>query len=696
MGYIDWYLHKQRLDSIRGRNNIVVSRILGGSTGSPLRVSRCSCVSIKGFPRPTIYMLLVSNGLLTRVRNSNRTKLVLRTALFAYLAMVFCPIQYWAPAEDVDNTWFFALNYAAAHHLVMGRDIAWTSGPLAYLAAPMDIGNNLVQGLVFQAALWTLLLAVLWDLFSRGSFSLKNLAFFSVFLGLSGPLYHEQPNPLGAGDLLLVGALILLVHFRLRGGISRYITALVMLGLVPLIKFVGVMMVAGAVAGLIVGRIAHDRSRAWREIVLAAVVPAFVWGAGCWLAAGSLHAFAAYLRSSLELSSGYTLAMATWGHPVELLAGFEALVLLAIALALLAACDRQTAVFFGLLFAAPVFVSIKHAFVRQDSHIIYIFGFVAVATGLVALATVLEGQRATVTLTVVMLLLATLCQDNIGAKGLRTAIPAVTGIKVPSLIWRALRLGHLRQMLNAESQQNFPVDLRVEPEIKAIVQHEPVASLSLWYSNALMDDLNLVLYPVIQRYSAYTPYLDELNADWVRNKGPRFLIFDGKSIDGRHPWTETPAMWVEVYRWYDTRLLGAHNLLLERRSTPRFMRFEPVASSRLRFGAELQMPVSQPVFWSMKCSLSTTGKLRQLLFRVLEVTMTVDKKDGRSDVFRVPLAVVGSPSPGNYLPSNLSEFASVFGDDKSHNFAVERLSFGGPGSFAYVPDCGVEFLRPVR
>ena len=52
--------------------------------------------------------------------------------------------------------------------------------------------------------------------------------------------------------------------------------------------------------------------------------------------------------------------------------------------------------------------------------------------------------------------------------------------------------------------------------------------------------------------------------------------------------------------------------------------------------------------------------------------------------------------PGNYLPSNLPEFASFFGDDKSHNFAVEKLSFGGPGSFAYVSDCSVEFLRPVR
>jgi len=39
----------------------------------------------------------------------------------------------------------------------MGRDIAWTTGPLAYLAAPMDIGNNLAHGLIFQAAMIAIL-----------------------------------------------------------------------------------------------------------------------------------------------------------------------------------------------------------------------------------------------------------------------------------------------------------------------------------------------------------------------------------------------------------------------------------------------------------------------------------------------------------------------------------------------------------
>src|SRR5882724_10659884 len=234
-----------------------------------------------------------------------------RSVLFVYLLMVLCPIRYWPfNLNDWDNTWVFALNYGAEHHLVFGRDIDWTSGPLAYLAAPMDIGNNLAAGLLFQAALWILLCAILWDVFFRGSAALKNLAFFSLFVGLSGPQYHHLPNPLGPGGLLFVGGLILLVQFHLRGGIGRCLTALVMLGVFPLIQFVGVMLVAGVLGGFVIARALQGGPGARRDIALAAIVPTLVSGMGYWLSIGSWSAFATYLRSSLELATGYNVAMA--------------------------------------------------------------------------------------------------------------------------------------------------------------------------------------------------------------------------------------------------------------------------------------------------------------------------------------------------------------------------------------------------
>jgi hypothetical protein len=167
--------------------------------------------------------------------------------------------------------------------------------------------------------------------------------------------------------------------------------------------------------------------------------------------------------------------------------------------------------------------------------------------------------------------------------------------------------------------------------------------------------------------------------------------------DHRHPWTETSAMWVEVYRWYDTRMLGVRNLLLERRSQPRFQSFESLAHSQLRLGDELLMPPSpQPVFWTLNCPLTAAGKLRVLLFRVDEIVLTVEERDRQWDPLRVLPEVLTAPSMGNYLPSDLSEFAQVFSPTSFPNFQVEKLSFGGPGMSSYAPVCGVELLRPVR
>jgi hypothetical protein len=631
----------------------------------------------------------------TDILFSHHCKRILRVVLFLYLALAVCPIHYWQFIGETDNTWLFAMNYAAAHHMIMGRDFVWTYGPLLRLVAPMDIGNNLAQALAFQAGLWAVILAILWDVFFRAEFPLRNLLFFSAFLGLSSSAWFSL------GDQLFVGALVLLVHFRLRGGIVRYLAALLLLGLFPLIKFIGLVMVAGVTIGLFLDQTVRHRSTSWREPVLALVVPAFVTFTGYWLTMGSFESIRLYLKGSLELSRGYGLAMSLNGPRLESLDGLGVFVLLVSALALVAARDLRVTMYLSLLLGLPLFVSMKHSFVRQDEYHMAYFSFVATALGLTALATPLEGRRKVLTQTAITVLLAILCQNYlVNVKNPPpTTIANVPVLNAPSLIWRALHSAELRRTLSAESQQSIPSALRVDPEVKAIVQREPVASLSESYRGAFLDGLNLVIYPVLQRYSAYTPYLDKLNADWVRTQGPQFLTLNAESmsIDGRHPWTETPAMWAEVYRWYDTRMIGTRTLLLERRATPRFSRFESIGHLRLQLGEELSIPASpQPIFWSMQCSLTAAGRLEALLFRVDAFTMTVKDQSGHNATFRVLPEVLGSPSLGNYLPSTLSQFSDLFQPAGPHNSFVNSLSFGGPGAAAYSPFCEVQFLEPVR
>jgi len=545
---------------------------------------------------------------------------IVRVVLFVWTILIACPIRYWPVDDTVDNTWVFAMNYAATHGFAIGRDLIWTTGPLGYLVFPMDIGNNLAHALAFQCALWVVLVAIFADVFFRARLSVRNLSYFSIFFSLSAPLYWF--NFMGLENLLLAGALVLLVLARQNGGIGRYSAALALAGVTPLIKLTAGMLAGSAVLGFLIERFWTRRGSVWREITLAIAIPLAVTAAGCWIFLPSLEAMAHYVRASIEIVSGYSSAMSEWGDPMEFAGVADALIGIGALLFIRNKGNRSTAWSLAALLAAPLLMSIKHGFTRQGVHVINFFCFAGLALALIALVVPLGGKRSIVAF-LVMLNFGVLSLEYMFARlDFRQAISEVTGIRGASLAIGAVRFGTLRTVLSAET--DYTPEARVEPEIRAIVGESPVASLSLVYSGAVMEELNLQLYPVVQRYSAYTPYLDQWNAAWIRDQGPRYLLFDGHTIDDRHPWAETPAMWMEVYRWYDTRRQGLHSLLLERRSTPRFEHLRSIGHQNIALARGMDLPTSaEPVFWTLACGNSATGTLRKAIFRIPRVTMWV-------------------------------------------------------------------------
>lgn len=613
-----------------------------------------------------------------------------RFILYAYVLMIACPVRYWPLGTSVDETWRFALNYAPAHGLMVGRDIIFTCGPLAYLIFPQHIGNNLVQGLLFQAGLWIALAAIFADVFFRGGFPLRNLAMFSVYLGLAGPLFWF--NYLGPESLMLAGALLLIVMFQLHGSLLRYLAALAIIGLLPLFKLTAGMIGLAALGGFLIERAISHRWNVIPEVVLAALVPAAVTVGLCLCVIPSTPAILNYLRGSADLVNGFSSAMSRWGPRVEILSAVEAAAVLAIFVGLLWVTAPGKARFYVLFLAGPLFVSFKHGFTRQDYHIINFFCFLALALALVSLAVNMWGERFR-PLLFLMTLFFVMWQDNVGRYPEVSVASQVTGLGAAKMLWGAARFDRLRKRLDS-SIAAFPEESRIEPELDAIVGDSPVASLSAQFTDLFAGHMLLELYPVVQRYSAYTPYLDGLNAAWIRDKGPRFLVFDGKSIDERDAWAETPATWLEVYRWYGTRLLGSRNLLLERRTQPRFSRLETFHSFRIAMPGELRLPASfDAVFWTMQCDYTTKGKMLKLLFRIPPASMNVHETGGVSRSARIIPGVFTAPVLGNYLPRSLAQFAVLFQPGGAPEQRVDSIQFEA-GS-AYASTCAVDLLRPV-
>ncbi|GEM_PF-6278547 len=607
---------------------------------------------------------------------------LIRILLFLWSLAVACPIRYWPIKDSVDNTWVFALNYAAAKGLALGRDIIWTTGPLGYLVFPMDVGSNLEQGFAFQCALWLVLAAILVDLYFWTGLPLKNLSLFAMFFGLSAPLYWF--NYMGLENLLVTGVFVLLLTARIRGSRIRFAAAAVLTGVIPLIKLTGGMIAGAAILGYLVEAAVRKRRGAWFDFALGAIIPTATMAAGCWLTLPSFEAFRQFVRGSMEIIGGYSAAMSYPGDPMEFLGVLD--ILVAIGAFLFVRTNERTIPWFLVaLFSLPLLISIKHGFVRQDIHVINFFSFAGLVLAVCALSLQVSGKRSIVAF-LVALNVGILSLEYMAIRvGPRLALAEASGFRGLLMAAEALHFDSLRANLRAQSR--LAVEGRLEPEIRAAVGDAPVASLSVVYSGAFLDDANLQIYPVVQRYSAYTPYLDELNAVWVRNRGPRYLVFDGLSIDERHPWAETPAMWREIFRWYDARLKTSRTVLLMRRANPRFTGLRPVGQLEFLASQNLGFPPSQqPLFASVTCSTNPIDTIRSGLARPAPVQI------GK---YRAVVAVLASPTLVNFRAGNLNEIGALFDQTTSPLPAEPQLKFSGAEFARAGRQCQARFFETV-
>jgi hypothetical protein len=614
-----------------------------------------------------------------------------RAVLLVYVVIVASPMRYWRIRNsDVDYTWIFVLNYGAAHGLRSGRDLLWTNGPLGFLTFPQNIGHNLVYGLLFQACLSVVMIAIFYDLYFRAGIPLRRLVLFSIAIGFASPLFWFNRNSEG---VLLAAVLVLLLLVRFGGsGNIRYVTALVLIGVLPFIKLSSGLLAFLILAGFLLDQWLQNGRQAWRRIVIGLTVPTAVMALLC-LTIPGWAALRSFVYGSWNLFSGY-YTMSTGGPMAELLAAL--IIVPAVGALLLLSAKPPIARFYLLLLGPSLLFSLKHGFVRQQDHTASFFCFTVLSLGLIVLEVEFRGwQQYFAALCFAAPVFFILTQPTplplffADAAGVRM-------FRAMQQAWDSLANGNTSDQEKALMGASAPPPL-LSPELRKIIGSSTVAVLSLNYSAAYFDGLNLQFYPVILRYSAYTPYLDGRNAEWIRSTGPRFLIFDGDTVDGRHPWAENPATWLEIFRNYHLRALRDKTLLLERMEQPRFTRLESVRKLEVKMPGTLPLPVSHDnEFWSLQCETPVANTLRKLLFRVPMPTMTVVAADGSSRTFRSITNVISSAVMGNSLPATLPEFAALF--DATRVPAVENraLIFGGTGARLIGPQCEAQFFEPVK
>jgi hypothetical protein len=611
----------------------------------------------------------------------------LRTTLFLYFVAVTCPIQFFYFEDYLDLSWVLAINVAEEQSLKFGENFFWTYGPFAYLGSPLPVGDNLREALLMQSALWAAAAAVGFDLFFIQMLPLGGLLALSLSAAMAWPLFHFNFGGV-ENSMVFLAFLSLASSLRRRRWLPGFALASMLCGLAAMFKLSAAMLIAGSLLGAGAVMIYRSKRDGFTALAVAGTIAPLSFVGSYWLYNPSLAGLRGYIWGLGEYSSGYSTAMSAAAMPLNLVVGAAAEVCLCLAL-LLHERRRNRDGSFALIvmFLLPLGMSWKHMIVRLDFfHLPAFFSMAALVIGILIAFRERPSPKpgidilAYVLSAIVILFLTQPVMafwappaTNVSAAWLRV----LSGRTSVQHLGYALDIGRAKTDLLRESAAHLE-GRHLPAGIRERIGLEPIGFFGSNYAFAVVDKLKLRLAPIPQIYAAFTPALDQLWAGWIRDDGPTLLLMDWSYIDGRHPLTQTPRSWLEVWRSYDTELFEGEWLLLKRRQAPRFGDPIPLGPNVVQGDETIAVPSSTgPLLVAVRRPLSWTGRLDQTFYRVPPIMQRYRQGDNAVS-HRAILDNLDYPTMVRPLPGSLSETALLLSP------AAEAPTDEGPSEFSFV------------
>jgi hypothetical protein len=629
------------------------------------------------------------SGLLKKLEMALLYLCVLVTAV-----AVFIPLNPKMPAIGLDASWEFAMNVAVAQHLRFGKDIVFTYGPYASVGSwsyNPATDHRMMVGSVFVGISY---ITALFFLTSRKNriLMLSILLFLAMFGGPELLLLSygfllvicvlKQYEDLGSDDLA-----------RLGWG-TKVATVLLWstLGLLPLVK--GSLLMPYAASISVPAALLAFRGR--RKEAAALVLIPIASSTILWVLAGqSIFDIPAYLRTTAELTSGYTEAMATAWLILPSALG-DAAVIIFLALAALFCLSAIRLVRFGvapkaallILIAVYLLVVFKHGFVKADG----IRSAYVSLGALVLITCMLFTSRLLVsvaTATVVLAGMTSVMGDTVLARevhskfgsGLtwtgkhrvdifkycaRRAAGAYVRTTVGSAeetytrAWEGVRL---RMGLDGGLSGQFTRSIRRIQTAYPIPALGGKADLYSYEQSALLVSGNQWdPRPVIQSYSAYTPDLIAMNEDHLRAPGaPDWVIVDLESIDGRLPSLDDGESWPAMFDNYSFISFNGKFVLLHRKRQVQSMSsFTSIQTLTSKTGETVQLPNDAGVlFAEVELKPTFVGRVATELFNPPQLEISIRLKNGSTKRYRVVSEMMSTGFIVSPLVTNTADFATV-------------------------------------
>ena len=600
--------------------------------------------------------------------------------MLVYVALTLVVLRLHPMTAGLDPSWAVGLNIFRNAGFLHGRDIAFTYGPLAFLAVPMDAGSNLIEGALFQFAVWVAFVAVLARLVYVRRIGLAPLAMFALlaFCGIESFHRFGYAGP----DVFVAYLALLLLAGALEGPrwYGYYAGSVFVAALLALVKWSTGMHALSAVLAFPVAMALFDRRKALASAAIGFAGAPLVFTTAYLAYNPSFPGMWRYVRAGLELSAGHSAAQSTPYDSRDLTAALLCAALYLVTLACLYAL-RQPSFVLGFALLGPLFVEFKHAFIRYSGHVDIYFCYLPLAAGLVILFTRLHGRARWVLLMLIPLAAAVRYRHQDYATWY-TFSHWPAGVRRAGAFGQLFRFGETRARLAALSAAGLAPD-HLPPALMERIGNATVTAFPWECSYAAANPIHFVPMPIFSGFMAYTPFLDHWNATFFQDpsRAPRFVIFEWQPIDDRNPLLDGPETFTALFQNYDFDSRFGGRVLLKRRASPRFSAPRLVRTTTVRLGQPVRFEQSgpHPLVARIGIDYNLRGRALRFLFQIPEMRAIYASANGVSSPVRISTEVAGDGVPLNFLPSSLEETVTLFRDERMSE-PMDSLAIAGLGS----------------
>jgi hypothetical protein len=545
------------------------------------------------------------------------------------------PVQH----GEIEDSYIQVLHLGFLQSWQFGRDIIFTFGPWGFLYGGyhpethlLALGVWLGLSIVFWWGGWKIarhftgnvLLSWLWMILLTG------IAGLEIFMMLDVRLMSFS---------IVWLALYFFVEDRsFTGAQAALLVALALLGLVKFTMLVQTVLLLLVVSGHTVVRY---RRFPWSALLFGAST-VFFWV----LARQDLACLSPFVRSSLELTRGYTEAMMSTGAQGPALFLMTAILVLALAACAAWERDRSLSVFPLIAIAIMEFMAFKQGHVREDGHEVA----AALVLLIISLVTFAAGWHALQykwPLKVIATMLPTLLASFLAAstfrgspqKDLFAALVQTFNLRELVLMGNllpgrdGLRQGYQKYV--GEIRDSHPA-----PKLTGTIDTYPGNAAAL-----LAHGLAYRPRPVFQSYAVFTPQLAAINASSLRGENaPDKILFQITPIDGHFPTIEDGLCWPELITRYEVSDVEIPFIIFERSRTARPWKLLPSQNITARFGEQISIDsaADAPLWAEIEINATLAGAISGMLYKPSLIWMSIATRDGAVCRYRLVPGMVRS------------------------------------------------------